>query len=193
MAISVNELAQTIEQVTLTTAINVGNKGGMKMCKAFYNDTKPLMVKLAEEMELSCPFEPSAYKGTGEEERVGIVIRITSEIYDAFAALENHCREQLEADGIQHVNNLWCSAIRADKYGHTLRCKINIKGERAAYFWDSDGQLTVPPPELKNLPINAQVHMRGVNIQKATIGLLADVVSLQYGTEPVEVEKKCPF
>ena len=75
----------------------------------------------------------------------------------------------------------------------TLRCKINIKGARAAYFWDSDGHLTVPPPEVTNFPINAQVHMRGVYIQKATIGLLADVVSLQYGTEPVEVEKKCPF
>ena len=31
--------------------------------------------------------------GAGNEDRVGIVFRATDEIYDAVAALEQHCRE----------------------------------------------------------------------------------------------------
>ena len=60
MAIIVNELAQSIEKTTLATASNVG-KGGMKMAKAFYDGAKPLHVKLAEGLDLTCPFEPKTH------------------------------------------------------------------------------------------------------------------------------------
>ena len=72
MATLVQELAQSIEKTTLATASNVG-KGGMKMAKAFYDGAKPLHVKLAEGLDLTCPFEPSAFKGTGAEDRLSIV------------------------------------------------------------------------------------------------------------------------
>ena len=54
MAIRVQELAQSIEKVTLATAGNVG-KGCMKMTKASYGSSQPLKVKLAEGLDLTCP------------------------------------------------------------------------------------------------------------------------------------------
>ena len=113
MATLVKELAQCIDKVSLTAACNVG-KGAMKIAKASYSDSKPLKVKLAEGLDLSCPFEPSAFKGAGAEDRVGIVFRATDEIYDTFAALEQHCRDLLDADEIKNVNQLWCSCLRTE-------------------------------------------------------------------------------
>ena len=62
MAIIVGELAKSIEKVTLTSASNAGN-GIMKTSKAFYDSTKPLKAKLAEGLDLTCPFEPIAFIG----------------------------------------------------------------------------------------------------------------------------------
>ena len=152
MAIIVNELAQPIEKVTLTTACNA-TKGNMKISNVIYDSCKPLKVKLAEGLDLTCPFEPGVYKGTGAEDRLGIMFRATDEMYDAFAALEQHCRDLLEADDVKNVNQLWCSCLRPDKFGKSIRAKINVKGDRCADFWDSENQSTPAPPEFNNLPI----------------------------------------
>ena len=122
MAILVNELAESIEKTTLTAASNVG-KGSMNMVKAFYDSSQPLKVKLAEGLDLTCPFEPSAFKGTGAEDRVSIVFRTTDELYDTFATLEQHCRDLLDAGEIKHVNQLLCSCLRSDKYVKSIRTK----------------------------------------------------------------------
>ena len=85
------------------------------MAKTSYNTSKPLNVKLAEGLDLTCPFEPGAYKGAGAKDRVGIVFRATDEVYGTIAAIEQHCRDLLEADDVKHVGQLWCSCIRSDK------------------------------------------------------------------------------
>ena len=66
---------------------------------------------------MTCPFEPSAYKAVGIQERLGIVIRATDELHERFAALEVHCRNLLEADGIDKVDGLWCASAREDDFG----------------------------------------------------------------------------
>ena len=109
----------------------------------------PIKVKLAEGLDLTCPFEPGAYKGTGAEDRVGIVFRATDEIYDTFAALEQHSRDLLDADEIKNVNQCWCCCLRPDKFGKSIRAKLNIKGNRCADFWDSENLLTPAPPTFK--------------------------------------------
>ena len=88
MAILVNQLAQPIEKVTLTTARNVG-KGSMKVTKAFNDSSQPLKVKLAEGLDLTCPFEPGAYQRTGAEDRVGIVFRATENMWHCLQPLSN--------------------------------------------------------------------------------------------------------
>ena len=192
MAITVHELVQSLEKITLTGACNAA-KGALKISNALYDSTKPLKVKLAEGLDLTCPWEPGVYKGTGLEDRLGIVFRATEEIYDAFAALEHHCREILEADDVKNVSQLWSSCLRSDKFGKSIRAKINVKGNRCADFWDADNSPSAAPTEYRNLPINAICQVRGVYIQKTTIGLLIDVVSLQYGNALGDADKQSPF
>ena len=75
--------------------------------------------------------------------------------------------------------------------GKTIRAKVNVKGNRRADFWDSENLSTPAPPDFNNLPISEICLVRGVYIQKSTIGLLIDVVSLQYGTQ--DTDKESPF
>ena len=103
-------------KITLSPSVATG-KGGMNICKILYDNKQPLSVTLAEDLSLTCPFEPSAYKAVGIQERLGIVIRATDEIHDSFAALEVHCRNLLEADGIDKVDGLWCASAREDDFG----------------------------------------------------------------------------
>ena len=154
------------------------------MCKIHFCDSKPLTVKLTEGLDSMCPFEPSVF-GDAPGDRKGLLIRVGDEVYDGFAALEAHCRNELEANNIPNVEQLWCSSLRSDQYGKSLRCKINMAGEYAADFYDSDHCMTKPPP-LKNRPINAQCHVRGVYIQKQQCGLMIDVIAVQYGEAPKE-------
>ena len=102
---------------------------------------------LAGDLCLTCPFEPSAYKAVGKGERLGIVIRVTDEIYDRFASLEEHCRNLLQAEGLEKVEGLWCQSAREDDFGKALRAKINIYGTRAADFWDPNNEIIIQAAE----------------------------------------------
>ena len=90
-------------------------KGNMKMCELTY-DRVPLLIRLGEGLQTTTvAFAPSAFGGTGEEVRKGIVFRITPEDYDAFAALEQWCCDALR-ETIPDVDELWSpSARKSDK------------------------------------------------------------------------------
>ena len=118
----------------------------MRISKHLYDNIQPLTITLAEDPCLACPFQPSAYTAVGTEERLGIVIRASDEIHESFAALEDRCRNLLEADGVDKVDWLWCANAREDTFGKTLRANINIAGSRPADFGDPYNMQTKPPP-----------------------------------------------
>ena len=45
--------------------------------------------------------------GDGPGDRKGMLIRVNDEIYQGFAALEEHCRNEMEAHGTPKVQQLW--------------------------------------------------------------------------------------
>ena len=96
----------------------------MRISKTLHDNKQPLTVTRAEDLCLTCPFQPNAYKAVGHEERLGIVIRATDEIHENFAALEDPSRSLLEADGVDKVDGLWCASAREDDFGE------NIKGQK---------------------------------------------------------------
>ena len=86
-------------------------KGNMKMCE-LTDDRVPLLIRLGEGLPTTTvAFAPSAFGGTGEEVRKGIVFRITPEDYDAFAAFEQWCRDSLR-ETIPNVDELWSASAR---------------------------------------------------------------------------------
>jgi hypothetical protein len=89
------------------------------------------------------------------------------------------------------IQALWTSRIKpAEKYSATLAAKISVAGPRQARFYDKAAQPTEPPTSWRGLSVNAIVHVKGVYIQKQSIGLVLDVTDLRYATPP---EPVCPF
>ena len=190
--IFVQDLAQRIDQLSLSQPTNVG-KGGMKIC-FLKLDGQVETVKLAPDLEtITAPFEPSVFQGTGDEERKGILFNIPQDTFDAFAAVEEFCRQALD-ESFPKIQSLWSSSLRpSDKYPATLKAKINVSGARAAKFYNDANEPAEQPENWKHLPCNAVLQVRGCYIQKQGIGMLLEVTHLQYGTEPSAVEEVSPF
>ena len=89
----------------------------MKIYKIQYDNIQPLTLTLAQDLCLTCPFQPGAYKAVGSEERLGIVIRATDEMYDCFVSLEEHCQQILQAEGVEKIDTLYCKSARDDDFG----------------------------------------------------------------------------
>ena len=68
------------------------SKGNLKKCSLTY-DGQPLALRLEGEVA----FEPSVYQGTGEAARKGIVFRLSEADFTSFQALEEWCKQALQA------------------------------------------------------------------------------------------------
>ena len=77
----------------------------------------------------------------------------------------------------------------ADKYGATVKAKINLAGERAVKFYSAANEPCEAPTDWKGLHCNAVVCVKGVYIQRQGVGLLIDVTHLQY----TETAQGSPF
>ena len=183
--IFVHELSQCMDKLNLSEPTSVGNSG-MKVCNLKL-EGKPLIVKLAQGLEtITTPFEPSVYQGTGQEARKGIVFSIPPDVFDAFTAVEEFCKNNLEGLNPK-VHALWSSSLRpSDKHPARLKAKINVDGNRAARFYDEGNEPAELPENWKALPCNAVLQVRGCYIQRQGIGMLLEVTHLQYGSNVVD-------
>ena len=152
--------------------------------------SEPLNILLSE--ILSCTFQPSAYRGNGTEERLGVVFKTSDILYQAFATIEARCRGLLCLDNIEKLDELWCPIARSNEFGQTLRAKINVKGDNACLFWNTDDEHTGSPDDFRAVNLQAVCSVRGVYVTKASIGLIVDVTSLKY-KERAAAEIESPF
>lgn len=190
--LSVSELAQSIDKISLSSPKNAG-KGGMKIC-TLKLDGRDVIVKLCDDLEtITVPFEPSVFQGTGDETRKGIVFNVPDAIFDTFAAVEESCRQALEST-VPNTNSIWSSSIRpSGSYPATLKAKINVTGDRAVKFYDVANEPAERPTNWQRLPCNAVLQVRGCYVQKQSVGLLLEVTHLQYGSELCDAERGSPF
>jgi len=139
----------------------------------------------------SIPFTPGVYQGTGDEERQGIVLNITQEVYDSIAHLIENFQQQLDS---KHpgIAQKWNSSLKpADKYEPTIRAKICLKGDKVCKFYDMSGQTIDTPTEWRKLEVTAVIRLGGVYVQSKGAGLLLDVTHLQY--DPDQNQGVNPF
>ena len=149
----------------------------------------PLQLKPSDDANLTIPFEPSVYGG-GSDPRKPIVFNIPEPLFEAMAALEDWCRQVLE-EAHPTIQAMWTTSIKpGEQYEARLKAKINVSGARQARFYDHAAQPTEPPAVWKGLKANAILGVRGVYIQKHSVGLLLEVTDLRYVHPP---EQECPF
>ena len=135
------------------------------------------ITRLADGIELSMPFAPTAFGG-GTGERKGCLVTINEELADYLCQLEALAKAHL---AIPKIENIWTTAVRRDEhFPPSLRCKINTSGLHMASFFGEDGELAPEPEDWRQLPVSVCVVIRGVYLQKTCAGLLIDVTHLQY-------------
>ena len=168
-------------------------KLGMR-CTNLTLDGKHLSLKLAGDMDsLTIPFEPSVFTGNGDEARKNLVLNVPENVMQTIAAIEDSCRQQL-GEYVPNIEAIWCSSIKpSDKFGSSLRAKINVAGERVCYFYEASDAPTSAPETWKQLKCNAVVRVRGTYCQKTSVGLLLDITHLQYANAEPEGPDIFPF
>jgi hypothetical protein len=177
---TVPQLLEGIDNLSLSSPYDAGQ--GMKMRSIRFRGA-PLIMKLSNDTTLSVPFEPSAW-GAGSGSRKTIAFNIPEQLFEAMAELEDYCRQLLEDDH-PAVQAMWSSSIKpAGRYSAMLKAKINTADPRRAAFFDAANKPTEPPTAWKGLQINAVIHVRGVYIQKTTIGLSLEATHIRYAPPP---------
>jgi hypothetical protein len=180
-SISVQQLQEGLDTLRLSPPKDV--QRGMRIYSLTLED-RPLLLKLAGDMHsITVPFEPSVFNGTGDEPRKGIVFNITPELLEVVAQLEDTCR-QLLGETIPNIDALWCSSVKpSEKYSATLKAKINVSGPRVCPFFDEANKPAEAPVTWKGLPVNAVLSIRGCYSQRQNVGMIIEVVALQYGSK----------
>ena len=147
---------------------------------------------LSFKVSATIPFPPSAFGGTGEEERQGIVLSIPDEVYERIHNLGEGLKAQL-SETHPDIASKWSSPLKAatEKYAANLRAKINVKGDKACQFYDMDASPTKAPERWRGLEVNAVIRLGGVYVQSRGAGMLLDVTHLQY--DPAANSAQNPF
>ena len=137
--------------------------------------------------EMSTPFEPSVFRGTGTEPRKGIVFAAPSDVLDDIQKIEEWARNQAPS-AVCH------SAIKEPgNYSGSVKAKINVSGPNACSVVDMDGIPITWPESWARLPVIPIVDVRGVYIQKTGSGLILEVTHLMVGETEPETPKECQF
>ena len=128
--------------------------------------------------EITTPFAPSVYRGTGNEPRKGICFSVPDAVVSALRKIEDWAQKQ-------SPGAVWHSAIKTGgAYPACVKAKINVSGPNACRILDANQCPAEWPenwPRLAALPI---LEARGIYSQKTGSGLILDVTHLMIDAAP---------
>jgi hypothetical protein len=130
--------------------------------------------------DINTPWEPSVFRGTGEEPRKTITFAIPDDVRSKFEAIEERVKKLLSLP-----DDAWTSSVKSgDKYAASMKAKIRLTGSRACRFVDGSGKQVPHPTSWRKLPVIPILELRGVyKQQKRQAGLIWEVVALMVGEE----------
>ena len=126
--------------------------------------------------EIYTPFEPSVYRGTGNEPRKGVVFAIPGDVYDDLLKIEVWAKQHVP-DG-----TVWHSALKEPgSYAGSVKAKINVTGAYPCEIVDADGKPLPWPENWSRLRVVPVLEVRGIYCQKTGSGLILDVAHIMVG------------
>ena len=172
----------TLKQIDQSPLLQLSKPKELSHGMKIYSTQQQFNFKL---LEVSVPFAPSCFNGTGQEERQGIVLSISPEDHQQAKSLEADLFLQIQTL-CPDLDKRWTSCLKdaTDKYAPTLRAKINMSGPRVCKFLNAAGDPTPPPDSWRLLQVNAIIRIGGVYLQTRGAGLLVEVTHLQFSAEP---------
>ena len=130
---------------------------------------------------ISTPWAPSAYRGTGAEERVSATYNIPDELREELELCEEKIRDGLRKH-VPKIDSLWHSSTKpSERNGSSLRTKITIAGEDACPCFNMEGDRVPLPTQWVGLSVVPIVMVRGAYIQRTIAGVMLETVALLIG------------
>ena len=130
--------------------------------------------------EVTTPFAPSVYRGTGNEPRKGIVFQVPDAVVLALCKIEDWAQKQ-------HPGGVWHSAIKTGgTYPACIKAKINVSGPNACRILDAQQRPTEWPESWPRLAVHPILEVRGVYSQKTGSGLILEVTHLMVDAAQAE-------
>jgi hypothetical protein len=168
----------TLQQNSIEPLLQLSKPKDLSHGMKIYSTDEQLTFKI---MDVSTPFGPSVFGGTGDEERQSLVLSISGEDHRRMRALEESLRIQLQTQ-YPDIDARWNTCLKdaTDKFAATLRTKINLKGARACKFIDATGAPTSAPESWRRLQAHVVIRIGGAYLQARGAGLLVEVTHLQY-------------
>ena len=142
-------------------------------------------------------FEPSSFDG--KSSRLNLVLHVTPEQEAEVRALDEWClaevvrqSEQLfgKALTVEQLTPCYQPCLKtSEKYPPNVRVKLNLDGNRAACFWDSNKQRTAAPSSWLDAAIRPIIRIKAVWFMAKQFGIVLELTDAQI----TEVVPKCPF
>jgi hypothetical protein len=132
------------------------------------------------------PFNPSVFRGTGEEARMDICFELSLEQVEWFKAFENYVRSLIPGK-----YNTWNSALRvSEKYPPHLKVKINVREPHKAQLFDERAESVDFPETLRDRFANPVITVTDIYNVNGAAGLWLNLSYMQLK----DVEPACnPF
>ena len=153
-----------------------------------YEGTTPSIQLLpaAELGQVTTPFAPSAFKGTGAETRLGVMFTIPDSVAEDLRKVEATVRDQLR-EHISNVDAIWYSSVKAaDKYPASVKAKIVVSGDRVCKCFSAEGKEVPLPTDWARLPCIPVLAIRSAYAQRSMAGLVIEVEALLVGEKKAE-------
>lgn len=136
--------------------------------------------------EITVPFEPSVFRGTGTEPRKGIIFTVPQDVLENMRKIEEWAQKQVPSA-------TWHSCLKEPgSYSGSVKAKINVSGANACSIVDLDGKPAEWPENWARIPVIPILDVRGIYKQATGSGLILDVTHLMVG-EPAEPTRECDF
>ena len=135
--------------------------------------------------EIFTLYEPSVYRGTGDEPRKGVVFSIPGDVYNDLLKIEVWAKQQVP-DG-----TVWHSALKEPgAYTGCVKAKINVTGSYPCDIVNAEGKPLPWPEQWSRLRVVPVLDVRGIYSQKTGSGLILDVTHIMVGSD---ILKPCEF
>ena len=187
MPILLSDAVAQLSQWTLGPAKS--KNGQMSIASIMAKDGWPSVQLLPRERlgDIHTPFEPSVFRGTGEEPRKGTVFAVPRDVLADITQIEEWAKKQAPSQ-------IWHSVVKEPgNYSGSVKAKINVSGPNVCSVVSMDGKPMKWPESWARLPVIPIVEVRGVYSQKTGSGLILDVTHLMVGETEPESPRECEF
>jgi hypothetical protein len=131
--------------------------------------------------QVSTPWAPSVYNGTGNEPRQTITFSVPDEIRQQMELIEEAVRDCLKQH-MPSIDAIWSSSTKPpSKHASILRAKIVVSGDKACPCFNAAGEPVALPTDWVDLAVLPIIAVKSVYLQKGMAGLVLEVVSLMVG------------